>query len=140
LNIYLTIYCRRLRPDIQIISRATLDRNISILHTAGANLVMSAASLAANTIFNLLISDKVLMVGEGLNIFRVTTHPSLAGKTLRESQIREDTGCTIIAIQRGEQMDLNPDPDQHLAANDVLILIGTGEAEKLFITQYPERG
>jgi Trk K+ transport system NAD-binding subunit len=140
LNIYLTIYCRRLRPDIQIISRATLDRNISILHTAGANLVMSAASLAANTIFNLLISDKVLMVGEGLNIFRVTTHPSLAGKTLRESQIREDTGCTIIAIQRGEQMDLNPDPDQHLAANDVLILIGTAEAEKLFITQYPERG
>jgi Trk K+ transport system NAD-binding subunit len=101
LNIYLTIYCRRLRPDIQIISRATLDRNISILHTAGANLVMSAASLAANTIFNLLISDKVLMVSEGLNIFRVTTHPSLANKTLRESQIREETGCTIIAIQRG---------------------------------------
>jgi K+/H+ antiporter YhaU regulatory subunit KhtT len=35
-------------------------------------------------------------------------------------------------------MDLNPDPDQPLAGNDVLILIGTAEAEKLFITQYPE--
>jgi len=139
LNIYLTIYCRRLRPDIQIISRATLDRNISILHTAGANLVMSAASLAANTIFNLLISHKVLMVSEGLNIFRVKTHRSLAGKTLIESKIREETGCTVIAIQRGEQMRLNPDPDQRLAASDELILIGTGEAEKLFITQYPEK-
>lgn len=139
LNIYLTIYCRRLRPDIQIISRATLDRNISILHTAGANLVMSAASLAANTIFNLLIRYKVLMVSEGLNIFRVTTHTSLVGKTLRASKIREETGCTIIAIQRGEQTYLNPDPDLGLAGNDVLILIGTGEAEKLFITQYPEK-
>jgi len=139
LNIYLTIYCRRLRPDVQIISRATLDRNISILHTAGANLVMSAASLAANTIFNLLISNKVLMISEGLNIFRVKTHPSLAGKTLRGSKIREETGCTLIAIQTDEKMRLNPDPDHPLAATDELILIGTGEAEKLFITRYPEK-
>jgi Trk K+ transport system NAD-binding subunit len=53
-NIYLTIYCRRLRPDIQIISRATLDRNINVLHAAGADLVMSHASMAANTIINIL--------------------------------------------------------------------------------------
>lgn len=138
LNIYLTIYCRRLRPDMQIISRAALDRNISILHTAGANLVMSAASLAANTIFNLLIDNEVLMISEGLNIFRVKTHPALAGKTLRESQIREETGCTLIAVQTEGKMQLNPDPDQPLAAADELILIGAGEAEKLFTTRYPE--
>jgi Trk K+ transport system NAD-binding subunit len=139
LNIYLTIYCRRLRPDMQIISRATLDRNISILHTAGANLVMSAASLAANTIFNLLISNKVLMISEGLNIFRVKPHPSLVGKTLRKSKIREETGCTLIATQTGETILLNPDPDQPLAPDEELILIGTGEAEKLYITIYPEK-
>ena len=40
-NIYLTLYCRRLREDIQIISRATLDRNVGILHAAGADLVLS---------------------------------------------------------------------------------------------------
>ena len=37
MNIYLTIYCRQLRPDIQIVSRANLDGNISKLHRAGAN-------------------------------------------------------------------------------------------------------
>lgn len=139
LNIYLTIYCRRLRPEVQIISRATLDRNISILYTAGANLVMSAASLAANTIFNLLISEKVLMVSEGLNIFRVRTHPLLAGKTIRESRIREETGCTIIAVKTEDSLELNPDPDRRLQMKDELILIGTAEAEKQFITRYPER-
>ena len=40
-NIYLTIYCRKLRADIQIISRAKHERNISKLHRAGADLVMS---------------------------------------------------------------------------------------------------
>jgi len=116
-----------------------LAKSKSILHTAGANLVMSAASLAANTIFNLLISNKVLMISEGLNIFRVKTHLSLVGKTLRSSNIREETGCTLIAIQTGEKMILNPDPDYRLSAADELILIGTGEAEKLFIARYPEK-
>ncbi|MDR2801183.1 MAG: NAD-binding protein, partial [Desulfovibrio sp.] len=36
LNIYLTIYCRKLRPDIKIISRATMDRNVPSLYNAGA--------------------------------------------------------------------------------------------------------
>jgi Trk K+ transport system NAD-binding subunit len=53
INIYLTTYCRRLRKDIQIISRATLDRNIRTLHTAGCDFVISHASLGANSIFNL---------------------------------------------------------------------------------------
>ncbi len=137
LNIYLTIYCRRLRPDVQIISRATLDRNISILYTAGANLVMSAASLAANTILNLLIGNKVLMITEGLNIFRVKTHKDLAGRTLQQSKIREDTGCTLIAIQTPERLILNPAPDQLLRQGDELVLIGTVAAEKLFTARYP---
>ena len=40
-NIYLTLYTRRLRPDAQIISRASLDRNINGLHMAGADVVLS---------------------------------------------------------------------------------------------------
>ena len=47
LNTYLTLYCRRLRPDVQIISRATLERNVATLHRAGADIVMSYASMAA---------------------------------------------------------------------------------------------
>jgi Trk K+ transport system NAD-binding subunit len=54
MNVYLALYCRRLRPDIQIISRSTLDRNIDTLHRAGADFVMSYASMGANAIFNLL--------------------------------------------------------------------------------------
>ena len=34
-NIYLAIYCRLLRPDIQIIARATLERNVAAMHRGG---------------------------------------------------------------------------------------------------------
>ncbi len=139
-NIYLTIYCRRLRPDIQIISRATLDRSISKLHTAGADLVMSYASLAANTILNLLKPDKVLMLAEGLNVFRVGVNASLLGKSLAESRIRLQTGCNVIATSQDGKMVINPDPSVCLSENNELIIIGTDEAEKRFFKMYAEGG
>lgn len=137
LNIFLTIYCRRLRPDAQIISRASLDRNINTLHRAGANLVMSFSSLFATTVLNLLNPEKLLMLSEGLNIFRSKPSQSIVGQALREQKIRHTTGCSIIAIKRGEEMLLNPNPNTVLAHDDELILIGTGQAEKSFMEHYP---
>ena len=136
LNIFLTIYCRRLRPDAQIISRASLDRNINTLHRAGANLVMSFSSLFTTTVLNLLNPDKLLMLSEGLNIFRSKPSLSIVGKALREQKIRHTTGCSIIAIKRGEEMLLNPDPETIVSKDDELILIGTVQAEKNFMEQY----
>jgi Trk K+ transport system NAD-binding subunit len=137
LNIYLTIYCRRLRPDVQIISRASLDRNINTLHRAGANLVMSFSSLFTTTILNLLNPEKLLVVSEGLNIFRSVLNRTLVNKPLNELRIREDTGCSIIAIKRQERMIINPAPAAMLQKEDELILIGTAESEKKFTENYP---
>jgi len=137
LNIYLTIYCRKLRLDAQIISRASLDRNINTLHRAGANLVMSFTSLCANTIMNLLKPGKLLMLSEGLHIFRAVLESSLVGRSLAENRIRETTGCTIIAVKRAERMIINPDPEMVLQTKDELILVGAADAEKEFIQKYP---
>jgi Trk K+ transport system NAD-binding subunit len=137
-NIYLTIYCRKLRPDIQIICRANLDRNISKLHTAGADLVMSYASLAANTILNLLKPEGVLMLAEGLNVFRAGVHADLLGQTLAESGIRPQTGCSVIAINRDGAMINNPDPSLRFQSGDEMILIGTDHAEQKLFTRYTE--
>jgi Trk K+ transport system NAD-binding subunit len=137
-NIYLTIYCRRLSPDIQIISRANLERNISKLHTAGADLVMSYASMAASAIFNLLKPDDLLMLAEGLNIFRVVMPPSYVDRTLAESQIRSQTGCNVVAICDPETMCVNPNPSYRFSENNELILIGSEEAESRFFKMHSE--
>ena len=136
INIYLTIYCRQLRPDVQIISRANSERTVSKLHRAGADLVMSYASMASNSIINLLNQEQVLMIVEGLSIFRASVQHSLAGKSLSENQIREMTGCSVVAITREGNLILNPDPFSPLEENDELILIGTAEAEKHFMEKY----
>jgi voltage-gated potassium channel len=135
-NIYLTILCRRLRPDIQIISRATLERNVSTLHRAGADFVMSYASMGANVIFNLLRRADVLMVAEGLNVFRVKVPARLAGKRISETSIREETGCSIIAVGANGQQQVNPDPNLILPNDEELVLIGSVESENRFLQMY----
>lgn len=137
LNIYLTIYCRRLRPDAQIISRARLDRNINTLHRAGANLVMSYSSLVTSTIMNLLHPQQMLMLSEGLNVFRVIVTKRLAGNSLVRLRIREETGCSVVAVKKQDELVINPDPGIVLNHEDELVLIGSAESEKRFTEKYP---
>jgi len=136
INVYLTIYCRKLRSDVQIISRANIDRNISKLHSAGADLVMSHASIGANTVINLLLPNRTMMLAEGLNVFRVSVHHSLVGKSLAEIPIRRKTGCSVIAIGKDDQMQINPEPSKVLQAGDEMVLVGTGAAEKRLMDLY----
>ena len=134
-NIYLTKYLRSLRPDMQILSRASADRNVSTLHRAGADFVISNASLGANIIFNFLRNEDTLLLTEGLNIFHLKAPDSLVGKTLLESGIRERTGCTVIAISRDGKMSINPEAKTVIKEDDELVLIGTFDAEKSFLRE-----
>jgi voltage-gated potassium channel len=135
-NIYLTIYCRKLRPDIQIISRSRLERNVATLHRAGADYVLSYASLGAHAMLNLLQHSNTLMVAEGLDIFRIKVPRSLVGRTLAEVDLRNATGCTVVALMHGNQMEINPDPYRPLPADVKLVLIGASEAEDRFLERY----
>ena len=136
-NIYLTKYLRSLRPDMQILSRASEDRNVSTLHRAGADFVMSYASLGANTIFNFLMNEETSLLAEGLNFFHLNTPKSLWGKTLADSGIREHTGCTVVAVLHKGATYINPEPDMRLDKEDELILIGTYETERSFLKEFP---
>lgn len=135
-NIYLTLYCRQLRPDIQIISRATLERSVQTLHQAGADFVISYASMGASAIFNLLHRVDVQMVEEGLNVFRVAAPASLVGQSIAESSIRPKTGCSVVAIHSEAGTQINPRPETVLPDGSEIILIGTFEGESKFIEEF----
>jgi Trk K+ transport system NAD-binding subunit len=135
-NIYLTTYCRHLRPDIQIISRATLERNVQILHRAGCDFVMSYASMGANMIVNLLRHGDIVMLAEGVDVFKVELPPSFSGKRLSETSIREECGCSVIAVSQDHRMRINPDPGTLLEAGSEIVLLGTVDSENTFLDRY----
>ncbi|MDZ7716639.1 MAG: NAD-binding protein [Balneolaceae bacterium] len=136
MNIYLTIYTRRLRPNVQIISRSKLQRNVSTLHRAGADFVLSYATVGANAIFNILERNDIVVIAEGLNVFTIQTPPGLIGKNLIESQVRQKTGCNILSIKQNGEQIINPEPDFEIPESSELVLIGTNEDEVNFVKEF----
>jgi K+/H+ antiporter YhaU regulatory subunit KhtT len=97
---------------------------------------MSFASMAANTVMNWLKRSSILMVAEGLDLFRVPVPTELAGKTISESGIRDNTGCSLIAISTDAGMEIVSDPSVAIPADAEILLIGSIEAEDAFLSRY----
>lgn len=135
-NVALTIFFRRLRSNWQILTRATHDRNVSTLLRAGADLVLSYASMGANTILNVLRGSDHLLLAEGVNIFPAEIPASMAGQRIRDLQVRSQTGCTIIATEENGRRNLNPEPDDVLPHQGRIFLIGSLEAEEQFLKMF----
>jgi Trk K+ transport system NAD-binding subunit len=135
-NISLTIFFRRLRGNLQIITRCTLERNVRTLHRAGADLVLSSASMGANIIFNMIRQSDNLLLAEGVFVFPSPVPSSIADQPMSESAVRKETGCTIIAIEHNGERIVNPQPHCILPTGGTLLLVGTLEAEEKFLKLY----
>ncbi|MFW5933322.1 MAG: NAD-binding protein, partial [Actinomycetota bacterium] len=135
-NIYLTLYCRRLRPDIEILGRVKDDRNLSTMHRAGADMVLSYASTGAMEAWNALRGGSTLLLAEGLVMFRVPVPMVLAGKQLGRTQLREQTGCTVVGVAEDDTCRTELDATTVLPHDADLILVGDTAAEERFLERY----
>jgi Trk K+ transport system NAD-binding subunit len=137
MNVYLTLYVRKLRPEVQLISRANLDRNVTTLHRAGADAVLSYASLGASAIWNELGPDDNVVVAEGLDVFRVPVPEWLAGRSLAETALRSDVHCNVVGLVRNgsEKVEPPPDPTTPLPADASLVLVGDAVAQERFYSR-----
>lgn len=131
-NIYLTVYCRRLNPDVNIVSRVTLERNIDAIYRAGADSVLSYASLGQEHLMAVLQGRDPILVGEGADCFLVPVPRPLVGKTLEESKVGAQTGLIVIAIEDGDTTITNPSPSLQLEAESRMLMLGTSEQRQTF--------
>jgi voltage-gated potassium channel len=140
MNVYLTIYCRKLRPDIQILGRANVERNISTLHRAGADFVLSYASIGANILFNLLKRIDTLLLAEGLNVFPVADSAGHGGPLAGAMQGAEKPpGATSLPCCATAKPTSTPTAHEPLPADAELIVIGDATAEQRFVEPVRKR-
>ena len=128
-NIFLTLNTRRLDPHVRIVARANRDENVEQLYKAGADFVVSNASVGASILMNILEGKESAFLTEGISVFRRAMPESLHGKSIADSHLREKTGCTIVALEPaggGEPMVVPP-PESLLHQGMSLILIGSTE-------------
>lgn len=136
-NIFLTLSSRNSNPHMRIVARANNEENVAQLYAAGADFVVSNASVGANILTNILESKESIFLTEGVTIFRRKVPRNLVGKSIENSRIRPQTGCSIVALEvEGSDLLLAPAPETRLSADSKLVLIGSPEQEERFVALY----
>jgi Trk K+ transport system NAD-binding subunit len=130
-NVFLTLVCRHLNPDLRIVARANREENVPELYAAGADMVVSLVSVGVTILLNALEGKATTFLTEGVNIFWSAVPPSLAGKSLTDSRLRPLTGATLVAVRGAPDAPLVPPrPDLRLEPDMQLLLVGSPEAEE----------
>ena len=131
-NVYLAVYCRRLKPDLRIVSRITHSRNLEAIHRAGADFALSYASLGAEAVVSILEGHELVLLGENVDLFSVPLPSSLKNKTLAESGIGSRTGLSVVAVQQDGRLITSLHASMRLEAGAQLIMLGGVQQRRAF--------
>jgi voltage-gated potassium channel len=134
-NLYITMSGRLLNEKLLIVSRAADAGSEQKLLRGGANRVVSPYRIGGSRVAQAVLRPTVVDFIElatrtehfdlQLEEAQVAPRSTLAGKPLRESQIRQELGIIIVAIKKTSgKMVFNPSPDAVLDPGDILVAIG----------------
>ena len=137
-NVFIALTAKDLRPDIFVLARSSDVKNESKLLKAGATRVVSPYLIGGKRMAQILrkptvvdFIDTAMMDGQlGLRMEEavIGSTSSLVGKTLIDSQLRQDFGVIIVAIKKpSNEMIFNPLPTEKLEAEDTIVVIGKRE-------------
>jgi len=149
-NLYIVVSARAERPQLTIVARASNEDAAQKMLRAGADRVVQPYATAGQEIAKLMLKPQVSAFldivsrhgGPDLRFeeIEVTATCPQAGRTIRETRIRHETGALVVALRKADgTFDTTPDPDAELAPGDVLIAVGTEQelraVEELFAPQ-----
>ena len=138
MNIYLAVYCRRLNSSLRIVSRITHERNVEAIHRAGADFVLSYATLGVESVMSLLRGYELVVLGEGVELFSVEVPASLSGRQLAESGIGSSTGMSVVALDQDGRLITRLTRETPLQKGDVLVMLGSLEQRRKFAELFEE--
>ena len=149
-NLYITLSARAARPELSIVARASDEDAQRKLKLAGADRVVMPYATAGRVMANLVLKPQVTAfidvvtaaAGGDLRFeeIEVTDACGQAGKTIKDVDIRKETGALIVALRKRDgTFDTTPTPEAQLETGDVLIAAGTDEELRLLENLFAPR-
>jgi len=133
-NVFVTLSAREKSPTLRIHARGESDEGLRRLRLAGADQVISAYQMGAQRVAASILRPSVVDFleisaagrGETIDLEEVRLEPgsALVGIAIGEVE-RSNPRLRVVAQKRGaESIQLIPEPTTHLAAGDLLVVIG----------------
>jgi Trk K+ transport system NAD-binding subunit len=126
-----TLVAREANPDAEIIARAEVTENVGKIYRAGADYVLSLATVSGRILASTILDETVLSPDTQVEVVRREA-PGLVGRTLGEANVRAETGCTVVGIERNGVVRTDIGPDFEVQRGDELVVAGTDEGVSRF--------
>jgi voltage-gated potassium channel len=129
-NLYVVLSARQENPRIKIISRASQNSSVKKLKIAGAtNVIMpdriGGAHMATLVMHPDIIEMISLMTTRSNDSFRVEELIVTVNSSLKDLNLWQNTGCTVLSIKNNKDYILNPSPEYHLNPGERIIVMGS---------------
>ncbi len=123
-------------PDVPVIARVNLAENLERIYAAGADFALSIAQVSGQLLAWRLLGRESVAVDAKLNVVKVAAR-GLAKHHPRQSAVLEQTGCSVVAVERGEELLVEFDADFAFRSDDAVYICGNAEATQRFGQSFP---
>jgi Trk K+ transport system NAD-binding subunit len=136
-TLFSTVIIRDLAPDVPIIARVNSAENVERIYVAGADFALSISKVSGQLLAWRLLGKESVTVDPELRVFKVTTR-GLGQHHPKQHDLREKTGCTVVAVERGEELLVDFDAGFVFQPGDAVYICGSAEAEQKFYQLFPQ--
>jgi TrkA domain protein len=119
----------------EVYRRASPDADSEKLFELSDRLARQVGTILEGAYFQPVRTDEIETVLGGDTVLEWVTvgaGSEFEGQTLKEAGVRQRTGVSVIAIQRGDETIANPGADTSLEAGDTLVALGPREGCRAF--------
>lgn len=134
-----TVILKDAAPQVPVIARVSRAANVERIYGAGAEFALSISQVSGQILARRLLGKQAIALDPGLRVLEVTAQ-GLAGHHPAELRIRDLTGCSVVAVERGEQLMMEFGDGFRFELTDKVYLCGSREATRRFIEHFqPDR-
>ena len=134
-TLFATVIVKDQAPDVTVIARVNQAENVERIHHAGADFALSISQVSGQILAHRLLRQEAIAVDPQLRVLR-TTAARLAGRRPIRLDVRQKTGCSIVAVERGDDLIVEFDPEFRFAKDDLVYACGTNAATLKFSSEY----
>ena len=130
-TLFATVILKDLAPEVPVIARVNEAENVERIHRAGADFALSISQVSGQMLAQKLLGQEAVAVDPQLKILKIAPD-GLAGRHPAGLGIRERTGCSVVAVERGDEVLVEFGPGFRFQPSDAVYICGSGNAVRRF--------
>lgn len=125
-TLFATVVVKEHAPEAPVIARVNQAENVDRIHRAGADFALSISQVSGQILARRLLKEKAVALEPGLKVLEVPVE-GLVGSHPAELRLRERTGCSVVGVERGEEVITELGQGFAFQAGDSVFVSGSTE-------------